>query len=131
MHLPAPEGSQIIWQGTAMDEQDEGIYEVEDVLEHKSVDGKDYFLVKWKGYGDTSWEPDENMGDELSDLKAAAKGGTCGTRKRKHEKEKKDKKEKHGKKDKKEKRREESPVTTRGNEKTVILIHQKTMTRFS
>ena len=37
------------------------IFEVEDLLEHKSVDNKDYYLVKWKGYTETSWEPDENI----------------------------------------------------------------------
>lgn len=84
------------------EEQDEGIYEVEDLLEHKVVDGRDYFLVKWKGYGDTSWEPNENIGEELAELKEAAKrgaGGQGGARKRKHEgkKEKKDKKEKRKK----------------------------------
>ena len=41
--------------------QDVEIFEVEDLLEHKSVDNKDYYLVKWKGYTETSWEPDENI----------------------------------------------------------------------
>lgn len=79
---------------------DEGVYEVEDLLEHKAVDGKDFYLVKWKGYGETSWEPDENIGQELSELKDAARRGVGGDRKRKA----KEKKEKKGKK----KRRRES-----------------------
>jgi hypothetical protein len=58
--------------------EEEGIYEVEDLLDHKHIDGKDYFLVRWKSYSDTSWEPDENIGQELQKLKDAAKQGAAG-----------------------------------------------------
>jgi len=86
--------------------EDEGIYEVEDLLEYKLIDGKEFYLVKWKGYNETSWEPDENIGQELAQLKEAAKRGGGGEgegRKRKKE-GKEGKKEKKAKK----KRRQES-----------------------
>lgn len=40
------------------------VYDVEDVLDHKKgLNGKTYYLVKWKGYdsSDNSWEPEENF----------------------------------------------------------------------
>lgn len=87
--------------------QDEAIYEVEDLLEYKPIDGKDFFLVKWKGYSETSWEPDENIGNELAELKEAARRGG-GDKKRKHDKaDRKDKKDKE-KKEKKKRRRDSS-----------------------
>eukprot|EP00929_Paragymnodinium_shiwhaense_P073944 TRINITY_DN377_c0_g1_i2.p1 TRINITY_DN377_c0_g1~~TRINITY_DN377_c0_g1_i2.p1 ORF type:complete len:2003 (+),score=627.31 TRINITY_DN377_c0_g1_i2:115-6123(+) len=78
-------------------QEDDGVYEVEDLLEHKNVDGKHYYLVKWKGFGETSWEPDENIGNELSELKRAARegrGGQAGKKRDREGKKKKDKKEK-------------------------------------
>ena len=73
-------------------------------------DGKDLYLVRWKGYAEPSWEPDENIGSELATLKRAAReraGGEGEGRKRKKKKdgdgEEKQKKEK--KKDKKKRRR--------------------------
>jgi len=64
-------------------------------LEHKVIDGKDFYLVKWKGYTETSWEPDENIGEELDELKESARRGAGTDRaKRKHKKDKKEKKEK-------------------------------------
>merc|ERR1712087_932148 len=51
----------------------EGIFEVSDLLDYKSVDGVDTYLVKWKGYAETTWEADENIGVELNDLKESLK----------------------------------------------------------
>lgn len=38
-------------------------FEVEDILKHKLVKSKRYFLVRWKSYGpeDDSWEPEINL----------------------------------------------------------------------
>src|SRR5215208_6223671 len=38
-------------------------YEVEKIIGYKIINGKDYWQVKWKGYGEesNSWEPDENV----------------------------------------------------------------------
>jgi len=38
-------------------------YMVDSVLEHKMVDGRRYYLVRWDGFGkeDDSWEPVENL----------------------------------------------------------------------
>ena len=57
----------------AEDEEDLPIYEVEDLTEQKRISGKDYYLVKWKGFDEASWEPDENIGKELDSFKEAAR----------------------------------------------------------
>ena len=36
-------------------------YEVEEILDHKLVRGKKKFLIRWKGYSDNTWEPEENL----------------------------------------------------------------------
>eukprot|EP00438_Fugacium_kawagutii_P015883 Skav206407 [mRNA] locus=scaffold2210:163632:183175:+ [translate_table: standard] len=58
-------------------------------------DGKDLYLVRWKGYSEPSWEPDENIGSELAALKRAAReragaDGEGKKRKKGEEKQKKD-----------------------------------------
>lgn len=39
-------------------------FEVEQILDHRLKNGKNLYLIKWKGYGEphNSWEPEENMG---------------------------------------------------------------------
>lgn len=41
----------------------EETYEVEKVLAHSLIEGKDHYLVKWKNYphDDNSWEPTSNL----------------------------------------------------------------------
>ncbi len=41
---------------------EEAVYEVEDLLDHKNEHGSNHYLVKWKGFPDPTWEPDENIG---------------------------------------------------------------------
>merc|ERR1712228_751151 len=48
---------------------EETMYEVEGILDHRKKDGVDFYLVKWKGYTEQTWEPDANIGEELNDLK--------------------------------------------------------------
>jgi hypothetical protein len=45
------------------EETQEPLYDVEDILEHTSRDGKTFYLVKWLGYEDSenTWEPRENL----------------------------------------------------------------------
>ena len=45
------------------DEDGDNVYEVEELLDKKVMDGKDYFLVKWAGFAPVhnSWEPRENI----------------------------------------------------------------------
>jgi len=83
------------------DDSDKGAtqtFEVEDLLEHRvGDDGQDFFLVKWNGYTETSWEPEGNIGSELNSLKEAVKRRCTGS-------DTKQPKEKSGKKTKKEKK---------------------------
>jgi hypothetical protein len=46
-------------------EHDDSLYNIEKILDHKKVDGKDWWYIKWENYGpeDNSWEPDENVRD--------------------------------------------------------------------
>ncbi|CAG8570044.1 5873_t:CDS:2 [Acaulospora morrowiae] len=45
-----------------MDDEDEPErYEVESVMSRKIEEGKEKFLVKWKGYTKPTWEPRENL----------------------------------------------------------------------
>merc|ERR1711920_894989 len=110
------------------EKEDEGeiMYEVEDLLEHRVKDGKDFYLVKWKGFDEDTWEPDCNIGEELDDLKKSirrksaagvadsAEGGDddrsvdakeSKKKKKKDADEKKTKKEKKKKDEKKKKRK--------------------------
>ncbi|CAG8713243.1 6199_t:CDS:2 [Dentiscutata erythropus] len=38
-------------------------YEVDHVIAHKVVNGRDFYLVVWKGYSKDTWEPVENLDD--------------------------------------------------------------------
>jgi len=45
-------------------------FEVEEVLDQKTQDGKNFFLLKWKNYtGDfNSWEPEDNLSKQTLDI---------------------------------------------------------------
>jgi len=80
-------------------------FEVEDLLEHRvGDDGQDFFLVKWNGYTETSWEPDSNIGSELNGLKEVVKRRCAGSDTQ-QSKESKEKSGKKARKEKKEKKR--------------------------
>ena len=53
----------------------EGYYAFEELLAYQCRDGKDYYLVKWTGSNDNTWEPDENIQSsrELDDIKIELK----------------------------------------------------------
>ena len=40
------------------------IHEVEKVLDHRPMNGKNYYLVKWKNVAAQTWEPEENFMDQ-------------------------------------------------------------------
>lgn len=45
-------------------EEEEDVFEVEEVLDHKIVRGKDFYYIHWKGFDhpeDNTWEPIENV----------------------------------------------------------------------
>jgi hypothetical protein len=50
-------------------DQEEKLYEVREILDHKRENGKDYWYVSWLGYGpeDNCWEPDEYVRDGAAD----------------------------------------------------------------
>jgi hypothetical protein len=56
------------------------LYAIEEILDHKKLNGKDYWYIKWANYGpeDNSWEPDENVRDFGADatLEYLSKKGT-------------------------------------------------------
>lgn len=43
---------------------DEELFVVEDILARKKMGSKVYYLLKWEGYDDTTWEPAENILDK-------------------------------------------------------------------
>jgi hypothetical protein len=47
------------------EEPDETLYNIEEIRDHKKVNGQDWWYIKWANYGpeDNSWEPDENVRD--------------------------------------------------------------------
>jgi hypothetical protein len=53
----------------ADNDQEDTTYEVDEILDHKKEDGKDFWYVSWQGYGseDNSWEPDEYVRDGAAD----------------------------------------------------------------
>ena len=57
---PAPQNAQIT-ENVKIEEDDE--YEVEKILKHKRINGRPFYLVKWKGYGtsENTWEPIANL----------------------------------------------------------------------
>jgi hypothetical protein len=46
---------------TSETDPEEKVYDVEEILDHKRENGKDFWYVSWAGYGleDNSWEPDD------------------------------------------------------------------------
>jgi transposase InsO family protein len=59
---PAPKNAKIA-ENVEIDDDTEQEYEVEEILSHKRVSGKPYYLVKWKDYdtSENTWEPIENL----------------------------------------------------------------------
>ncbi|CAG8451728.1 13032_t:CDS:2 [Funneliformis caledonium] len=52
-------------------------YEVEAIENHKYVDGKNYYRVKWKGYDERTWEPSQNLNnckEKLHEYKLGVRG---------------------------------------------------------
>jgi hypothetical protein len=54
----------------ADDEEPE--YEIEQLVNHKTVEGKDFYLVRWKGYDqdEDTWEPREELEENASEILA-------------------------------------------------------------
>jgi hypothetical protein len=50
-------------------DQEERLYDVKEILDHKRENRKDFWYVSWLGYGpeDNSWEPDEYVRDGAAD----------------------------------------------------------------
>jgi hypothetical protein len=62
--LPTPPRSD-----SEADPQEDKLYEVNEILDHKRENGQDYWYVSWLGYGpeDNSWEPDDYVRDGAAD----------------------------------------------------------------
>jgi hypothetical protein len=60
--LPTPPSSET-------EPQEDKLYEVNEILDHKRENGKDYWYISWLGYGleDNSWEPDDYVRDDAAD----------------------------------------------------------------
>jgi len=58
---PAPKNATIAKNIEIKSEDDE--YEVERILDHKRVNGRPFYLVKWEGYyiSENTWEPIANL----------------------------------------------------------------------
>jgi hypothetical protein len=39
-------------------------YEVESLVDYQVIEGQQYFMVKWKGFEEHTWEPEQNLMDE-------------------------------------------------------------------
>lgn len=37
------------------------VYDVEEILDEKTIKKKKYVLIKWKGYPNPTWEPVDNV----------------------------------------------------------------------
>lgn len=48
-------------QEDGSDEEGEDEYQVEKIVDHKFLKGAVQYKVKWMGYDDQSWEPEENL----------------------------------------------------------------------
>jgi hypothetical protein len=59
---PAPKHA-LITENVEINDDTEQEYKVEQILNHKQVSGKPYYLVKWKGYdtSENTWEPIKNL----------------------------------------------------------------------
>jgi hypothetical protein len=44
---------------------DDDMYEVDYIMQHREVNGKYEYLIKWKGFdkSDATWEPEEHIND--------------------------------------------------------------------
>ncbi len=40
---------------------EDGSYEVEKILSHRTIDGQTEFLIKWKDYEETTWQTSEQV----------------------------------------------------------------------
>jgi hypothetical protein len=62
---PAPESAPLDRATTTTEEE----YQVERILDYKLINGKQYYLVKWKDYSDTenTWEPKKNLTQNCSE----------------------------------------------------------------
>ena len=47
------------------------VYEIEDILDEKIVQGKKFYLTKWLGYpkNESTWEPEENFTNKIEEVK--------------------------------------------------------------
>ena len=43
-------------------------FEISKILDFKRKNGKDYYLIKWKGYKDTTYEPYDILIEDVSKL---------------------------------------------------------------
>merc|ERR1712228_864425 len=106
-------------------ELDEGEYLIEKITGHRLVgDGKYKYNIKWVGYTDCTWEPKENLNDEVIDDYWNGNGGkhdkegamahfiaTCTNKKQKNKSSKKKKKKKDKKKKKRSQKRNRKMMT--------------------
>ena len=51
-------------------EEEEEIFEVQSIIDHRTIDGIDQWKVRWKGHtpNDDTWEPLEHLTDCLGKL---------------------------------------------------------------
>jgi hypothetical protein len=51
-------------------DEDETEYEIEHLVDHKVLDGKDHYLVRWKGYDqdEDTWEKGEDLEDGAAEM---------------------------------------------------------------
>eukprot|EP00930_Biecheleria_cincta_P041543 TRINITY_DN2849_c1_g1_i2.p1 TRINITY_DN2849_c1_g1~~TRINITY_DN2849_c1_g1_i2.p1 ORF type:complete len:243 (-),score=63.51 TRINITY_DN2849_c1_g1_i2:213-941(-) len=113
-----------------MTDSDE-VFEVESLIDYRQKDGKDHFEVQWKGFKETTWEPDENIPEDLKHMKDAIKqrvlggapqGGKAARRKSREKggkkKKKKEKEVAEGRKRRKKKSRSRSSRSSSSSEES-------------
>ena len=51
-------------------DDDEVQYEIEHLVNHKVINGKDFYLVRWKGYDqdEDTWEPVSNLEETAAEM---------------------------------------------------------------
>ena len=54
--------------------QEEDEWPVKKVLSHEEIDGQVYYEVKWDGYEETTWEPEENLTNAKEKVEAYQRG---------------------------------------------------------